>query len=173
MGTAGCNFCLLTLAAAAASAIEAPSSSFFATIAEDLDDPERRFTLTAEDIALLNPNTRTCPVFRTRRDAELTKAIYRRVPVLVREGDPDGNPWGVKFSTMFHMSNDSHLFRTRDAARGRRLRARRQRVRPRRRALAAAVRGEDAPPLRPPLGDYAMRPTASHDTQLPDVPTRG
>jgi hypothetical protein len=80
---------------------------------EDLNDSERRFTLTAEDIALLNPNTRTCPIFRTRRDAELTKSIYRRVPVLVREGDPDGNPWGVKFSTMFHMSNDSHLFRTR------------------------------------------------------------
>ena len=45
----------------------------------------------ADDFALLNPNTRTCPIFRSRRDAELTKAIYRRVPVLVREGDPDGN----------------------------------------------------------------------------------
>jgi len=22
------------------------------------------------------------------------------------------NPWGVRFATMFHMSNDSHLFRT-------------------------------------------------------------
>jgi hypothetical protein len=34
--------------------------------------------------------------------------------VLVKEDDPDGNPWGVKFSTMFHMSNDSGLFRTRE-----------------------------------------------------------
>jgi hypothetical protein len=34
--------------------------------------------------------------------------------VLVREGDPDGNPWGVSFMTMFHMANDSHLFHTRD-----------------------------------------------------------
>ena len=25
-------------------------------------------------IALLNPNTRTCPIFRSRRDAELTKS---------------------------------------------------------------------------------------------------
>lgn len=87
---------------------------FFALAVSDLDDPEKRFTLSPDDFALLNPNTKTCPVFRSRRDAEITKAIYRRVPVLVREGDPSGNPWGVKFSTMFHMSNDSHLFRTRD-----------------------------------------------------------
>jgi hypothetical protein len=77
--------------------------------------PQRRFTLTADDIALLNPNSRTCPVFRTRADAELTKAIYRRVPILVKEardGQPEENPWAVSFSTMFHMSNDSSLFKT-------------------------------------------------------------
>src|SRR5690606_11455285 len=62
----------------------------------------------------LNPNTGTCPVFRSRRDAEITLGIYRRVPVLVREGVPDGNPWGVSFMRMFDMSNDSHLFRTRE-----------------------------------------------------------
>ena len=44
---------------------------------------------------------------------ELTKAIYRRVPVLIREGPPEENPWGIRFFTMFHMSNDSGLFHTR------------------------------------------------------------
>ena len=73
-----------------------------------------RFALSPQEIILLNPNTGTCPVFRSRRDAEITLGIYKRVPVLIREGDSDGNPWGVKFMTMFHMSNDSHLFRTRD-----------------------------------------------------------
>ena len=29
------------------------------------------------------------------------------MPVLVREGDPDGNPWGVRFLRMFDMANDS------------------------------------------------------------------
>lgn len=107
------KFCLLTVTGDDR-AVDAAEFVFFAHRRADLADPERRFTLSPEDFALLNPNTRTCPVFRTRRDAEITKAIYRRVPVLVREGDPNGNPWGVKFSTMFHMSNDSHLFRTRD-----------------------------------------------------------
>ena len=90
---------------------------FFAHAVEELRDPERRFTLSPEDIALLNPNTHTCPIFHSRKDAELTKAIYRRVPVLVREardGRPAENPWGIQFNRMFDMSNDSHLFRSRE-----------------------------------------------------------
>ncbi|MCS7217350.1 MAG: hypothetical protein NZ924_06825, partial [Candidatus Bipolaricaulota bacterium] len=44
---------------------------------------------------------------------ELTKAIYRRVPVLVNEAAGE-NPWGVRFMQgLFNMSTDSHLFRTR------------------------------------------------------------
>ncbi len=107
------KFCLLTLAGADCPVDEA-EFCFFALDASDLSEPERRFTLTADDFALLNPNTRTCPIFRTKRDAEITKGIYRRVPVLVNETKEDGNPWGVTFQRMFDMSNDSQLFRTRD-----------------------------------------------------------
>jgi hypothetical protein len=32
--------------------------------------------------------------------------------VLIKEGPPEENPWGIKFSTMFHMTNDSYLFRS-------------------------------------------------------------
>ena len=79
----------------------------------DLDDPERHFTLGAADIEIINPNTGTCPIFRTKRDAAIALAIYRRAGVLWREGEPDGNPWGLRFLSMFHMTNDSGLFRTR------------------------------------------------------------
>ncbi|WP_326807194.1 N-6 DNA methylase [Streptomyces sp. NBC_01775] len=79
----------------------------------DLD--ERRFAMPPEEILRVNPNTGTLPVFRTRRDAEITLGIYRRVPVLKREPDEWGkgatNPWGLTFMRMFDMSNDSHLFR--------------------------------------------------------------
>ncbi len=112
------KFCLLTLAGLDRPSGAAAEFVFFAHQRADLRDPERRFVLTPEDIALLNPNTRTCPVFRTRRDAEITKGIYRRVPVLIKEGPPEENPWGIKFATMFHMSNDSHLFRTREQLEG-------------------------------------------------------
>ncbi|HWQ13699.1 MAG TPA: N-6 DNA methylase [Roseiflexaceae bacterium] len=83
---------------------------FFATNVRHLSDDRRAFTLTPEEVALINPNTRTAPVFRTAADAELTKKIYRRVPVLVNERTGE-NPWGVRFMAMFHMSNDSRLFR--------------------------------------------------------------
>ena len=89
------------------------AAGFFLLDPLDIHQPDRTFTLTAADIALLNPNTKTCPIFRSERDAELTKAIYRSAPVLVNEALGDaGNPWGVTFKTMFHMSNQSHLFRT-------------------------------------------------------------
>ena len=80
-------------------------------------DPEHRFALSPDDIALINPNTHTCPIFRSGKDAELTKAIYRRVPVLIREardGGPEENPWCIRFSRMFDMANDSHRFRARE-----------------------------------------------------------
>ena len=86
---------------------------FFAHSIEEVDDPQRQIELTGDDIRLLNPNTRTCPIFRTRRDAEITKAIYKRVPILIdknRKG-ATGNAWGISFSTMFHQTNDAELFR--------------------------------------------------------------
>lgn len=108
------KFCLLTLTGGARPAGVA-EFVFFARQVAALDEPERRFTLTPEDFALLNPNTRTCPIFRSRRDAELTRAIYRRVGVLIDESRGDaGNPWRITFLTMFHMTNDSGLFRTRE-----------------------------------------------------------
>ncbi|MFI6421826.1 Eco57I restriction-modification methylase domain-containing protein [Streptomyces sp. NPDC050842] len=103
------RFCLLTVGGRDVRVREA-SFAFGTRYMEDL--PERRFAMPPEEILLVNPNTGTLPVFRSRRDAEITLGIYRRVPVLIREGDPNGNPWGLSFMTMFHMSNDSHLFRT-------------------------------------------------------------
>ncbi len=78
-----------------------------------LDEPERRFTLTPADIARINPNTKTAPVFRSREDARLTAKIYDHVPVLMEKArHAAGDPWGLSFMAMFHMSNDSGLFRT-------------------------------------------------------------
>jgi hypothetical protein len=74
--------------------------------------PARRFVLEADEIRLLNPNTGTLAAFRTRRDAEITLACYRRHPVLIRDGGR--NPWGLRFGTLFHMANDSGLFSTAD-----------------------------------------------------------
>jgi len=76
------------------------------------DVASRRFVLASDEILLLNPNTGTLPLFRTRRDAEITLACYRRHPVLIRNGATHGNPWGLRFSRLFDMANDSGSFVT-------------------------------------------------------------
>jgi len=103
------KFCLLTLGAAAQAEFVC-----FATRVEQLNDPRRRFSLSPADFRLINPNTLTCPVFRSERDAELTKKLYRAAPVLINEtlideGKEGGNPWGISFMAMLHMANDSQL----------------------------------------------------------------
>ena len=88
--------------------------AFYLHNVAELDDPKRCFPLTAQDFALVNPNTGTAPIFRSRRDAELTTAIYSYLPVLVdRSKGTEVKAWPVQYSTMFHMTNDSDLFRKR------------------------------------------------------------
>lgn len=101
------KFCLLVLSGILTAKIY---FSFMSTKVQDLKDERQVFSLSPQDIALLNPNTLTCPVFRTSADAELTKKIYQRVPVLENEKTGD-NPWHISFMRMFDMSNDSGLFK--------------------------------------------------------------
>ena len=93
---------------------DATRCAFFLQDVAELDDEERCFPLTAEAFARVNPNTGTAPIFRARRDAALTTAIYERLPVLVdRSSGEEVKAWPVKYATMFHMTNDSEMFRTR------------------------------------------------------------
>ncbi len=59
--------------------------AFFLTAPAQLAEPERNFTLSPNDIAAINPNTNTAPVFRSRADAELTAKIYSKAAVLIDE----------------------------------------------------------------------------------------
>lgn len=79
---------------------------------DDLSAIGAIFSLEPEEILLLNPNTGTLPIFASRADAEITIGIYRRHPILMHNSDPNGNPWGMRFATLFHMANDSGSFRT-------------------------------------------------------------
>jgi hypothetical protein len=107
------KFCLLSLTGPAARA-DASRIGFFLSDITDLQDPNRVFALDPEDLARINPNTGTLPVFRTQRDADITAGVYRRVPVLWNETHRNGNPWGVAFKRLFDMTDDSDLFRGRE-----------------------------------------------------------
>ncbi|WAL98374.1 Eco57I restriction-modification methylase domain-containing protein [Streptomyces sp. Je 1-369] len=105
------KFCLLSLTGRELRE-SAGLFGFFLSDITELDDPNRVFALSPEELTLLNPNTGTLPVFRTRRDADLTTAIYKRLPVLLSEGPDGSNPWRMRFkATFFHTTDDSDLFR--------------------------------------------------------------
>ena len=92
---------------------EETECAFFLHDTGTIKDPDRCFALAPSDFARVNPNTGTAPIFRTRRDAEITRRIYEGHPVLVdRSQGEECRAWPVRYRTMFHMTNDSHLFRT-------------------------------------------------------------
>ena len=117
------KFCLLSIG-------QSSEAEFvcFASQPSQLTDPRRRFSLTPQEFQLINPNTLTCPMFRSERDAELTKKLYRSAPVLIKEAiyaeeggkrklvEPEVNPWGIRFSQgLFNMTSDSGLFKNEPA----------------------------------------------------------
>lgn len=122
---------------------DAARCAFFLHAVDDLlppqlpDDADARtrqlatrvIALSADDFRAVNPNTGTAPIFRNALDAELTTRLYREHPVLVRHvfGSKrlrDGSEaeaqvgeerlYPVRYCTMFHMTNDSSLFKRRD-----------------------------------------------------------
>jgi hypothetical protein len=138
---------------------ETECAFFLHTRPESVDD-DHRFVLTPKDFSALNPNTGTAPIFRTKRDAALTTAIYHRLPVLVdRSKGAERKAWPVRYMTMFHMTNDSHLFWPRE-------RLKREgayptasgRWRKGERELGAAVRRQDGSGLRSPRGGRGDQP---------------
>ena len=88
--------------------------AFFLHDTAAVEDPDRCFPLAAADFARVNPNTGTAPVFRTRRDADITRRIYERHPALVdRSKGEEYKAWPVRYMQgLFNMTSDSHLFRT-------------------------------------------------------------
>lgn len=103
------KFCLLTTCGQATPASRA-EFVFLARQVRHLFDVERRFTQGAEDIRLLSPNTLTCKIFRSARDAAIVRAIHERLPVLDSEGQgPAGNLWSLSVRRVLDMNKASVL----------------------------------------------------------------
>ncbi|MFF3909809.1 Eco57I restriction-modification methylase domain-containing protein [Streptomyces sp. NPDC001848] len=107
---AGYPFSLISLTGRGLT-VDAARFAFALGHPDELADDNAVFTLTPEEIKLINPNSGTLPVFQTRRDADLTASIQRRLPVLVDETRTSGNPWGITFKRHFDLTDDSDLFR--------------------------------------------------------------
>ena len=98
----------------------------------EIEDPERCFPLSPEDFTLFNPNTGTAPIFQTRRGMEITRKLCKSAVPLVNRSVSTApadrsvatvpvdrsvstapvKAFPVRYSSMFHMTNDSGLFRS-------------------------------------------------------------
>jgi hypothetical protein len=96
------KFCLITMTNAGV-AIDGADFVYFALDVTHLDDKWRHFSLSSDDIALINPKTGTSPIFRSLFDAELTKKTYQRLPIIAEAFENE-------IGRMFHSSDDSPLF---------------------------------------------------------------
>lgn len=106
------KFC--TLIASPARTFAAAKCAFFLHDTSEIADANRAFPITADEFARVNPNTGTAPIFRSRRDMELTTAVYKRLPVLIdRSEDAPAAAWPVRYAQMLNVTSDSHMFRTR------------------------------------------------------------
>ncbi|NJK94623.1 MAG: hypothetical protein HC905_06595 [Bacteroidales bacterium] len=77
---------------------------------EQLNEIHRFYNLTSDEFFLFNPNTKTCPVFKTSIESNIAKKIYSNFPILINELNPE-NPFNIQFKQgLFNMTTDSNYF---------------------------------------------------------------
>jgi hypothetical protein len=105
------KFCLFSALGKAEKNIAA-DLAFFLTKVEQLKEKERHFTLSTKDLKLINPKSLTCPAFRSKREAEITKRIYRNIKAICLHNKTPCFPGKPK--TPFNTANDSVLFQNKE-----------------------------------------------------------
>jgi hypothetical protein len=91
---------------------ETAQYGFFIRDLVEIDDPNRVFPISANEIETMNPNSGTAPIFRSRRDKDITATIYSRIPILVNRSERVAqSEWPITFSQMINMASDSESFR--------------------------------------------------------------
>lgn len=66
-----------------------------------------------EDCRRVNPNTGTIPIYRNSESAKILREIYDNHPILINNfSGQEEKVWPIKYMTMFHMTNDSGIFKT-------------------------------------------------------------
>ena len=164
------KFSLLTLTGKNDPVKEGAEFMFFALDTTELKEKDRLFKLTSRDIALVNPNSRTCPIFRYNRDAELVKKIYGKIPVLIEEEKKSGNPWSIKFLRMIDMANDSYLFKTKEELLDKGWNLEGNIFKRESELYYPLYEAKMIHHFNHRFGDYNDLPKDSKSTQLPDVP---
>jgi hypothetical protein len=104
------KFCLITFSGSELKKHTA-TFGFYLSAFEQIKDDTRVFKLTKNQIENLNPNSKTCPIFRTSVDAQINTILYSKNPI-IKNYNSSSDKDILEISRMFDMSSDSNLFRT-------------------------------------------------------------
>ena len=103
------KFCILILRGEKRESTET-AGAFFLRDVEEVNDQDRLVDISPAVCALVNPNTHTSPIFRSRRDQNITLGIYNQFPAVRRHGSPLPT-WPLHQLRMLDMTLDSEHFR--------------------------------------------------------------
>lgn len=103
------RFCLLTMAKHSQPLIRAAAQL---RSPAELRESRRVWHLTAGEIARINPNTLTMPLFPSTGEAAIVRYIYASLHCLVETHIENRGRWSVRMQRMLHMGDDSGLFKT-------------------------------------------------------------
>lgn len=84
---------------------------FYLESVTEILSKEKIFSLSSEDFFKVNPNTKNCPVFRAKSEADICLKIYKNSSIIINH-DLNSNPWNIVLRQgLFNMTSDSKLFR--------------------------------------------------------------
>ncbi|UTW61720.1 hypothetical protein KFE98_17165 [bacterium SCSIO 12741] len=104
------KICLLTVNGSSSNMELKPKFGFYLSQPKELIDQLRIIETPSQELLDFNPNTHTCPLFRSIIDHEIIQGIYDRLPILIREAGQK-NPFTAITHRMFDMSADSKAFK--------------------------------------------------------------
>lgn len=107
------RFSILSISGSSLSDTFRVKFGFFFSEVNQIKEGLRTYFLTKSDFNLINPNTQTCPSFKSRIDAEINEKVYLKFPILNNEVT-NKNPWNISFASIFHMASHSGLFREKE-----------------------------------------------------------
>ncbi|MFG2018267.1 Eco57I restriction-modification methylase domain-containing protein [Actinomadura geliboluensis] len=94
------KFCILSLVGKVKQEMN-PDFAFFLRDVAELEEVNKHIALSPDDILLVNPNTGTCPIFRTSRERDLLLAACSKFPPL--RGNDGKGPFGLAIRRLFNM----------------------------------------------------------------------
>lgn len=86
--------------------------AFFLQAVDELNDDDVVFEYSADDFARVNPNTKTAPIFRSKRQADLCAEIYTSSPVYTHL-ENDVRQYPIRLGVPMHITHDSRYFKKR------------------------------------------------------------